>query len=178
VAAEFLSSSSSTSNDAPKEEPPAARTFDPTTPDEKQRQDWTCSIRSTMWLLKSIGIDVTPEEAQDAMSPRYVNADVGLLDASGAGIVKVLADHWGVTAQNHPSVTFDQGAGWAGRQPVAIGGRNWGGPGLGHWSAVRGVDGDRLALANPATGSRFGQTTLTRQDWARMGPFSAVTVPL
>jgi hypothetical protein len=112
------------------------------------------------------------------MSPRYVNSDVGLLDASGAGIVKVLADRWGVTARNLPSASFDDVMPLAGRQPVAIGGRNWGGPGLGHWSAVRGVDGDRLVLANPATGSRFGQTTLTRQDWARMGPFSAVTVPL
>ena len=156
----------------------SARVFDPTTPAELQRQSWTCAIRSTMWLLKSLGIDVTPEEAQDAMAPRYVNADVGLLDASGAGIVKVLADRWGVTAQNHPSVTFDQVAGWAGRQPVAIGGRNWGGPGLGHWSAVRGGSGDWLTLANPATGQRFGQSALSRNDWARMGPFSAVTIPL
>lgn len=176
VAAEFLSSSSSTSNDAPKEEPPSARTFDPTTPDEKQRQDWTCSIRSTMWMLKSIGIDVTPEEAQDAMSPRYVNADVGLLDASGAGIVKVLADRWGVTARNLPSASFDDVVQLAGKQPVAIGGRNWGGPGWGHWSAVRGATDDRLVLANPATGPRFGQSALTRQDWLRMGSFSAVTV--
>jgi hypothetical protein len=179
VAAEFLSSSSSTSNDAPKEEPPAARTFDPTTPDEKQRQDWTCSIRSVMWLLKSIGISVTPEEAQDAMSPRYVNSDVGLMDASGAGIVAVLRDLWGVTATAHPSLTFDQALELAGRVPLAIGGRNWGGPGMGHWSAVRGGRDGWLMLANPAgTGPRFGQASLTRQDWTRMGPFSGVAVDL
>jgi hypothetical protein len=112
------------------------------------------------------------------MSPRYVNADAGLLDASGAGIVKVLADRWGVTATNRNPVSFDDVMHLAGRQPVAIGGRNWGGPGLGHWSAVRGVDGDRLALANPAAGQRFGQTTLSRNDWARIGPFSAVVVNL
>jgi hypothetical protein len=112
------------------------------------------------------------------MSPRYVNADVGLLDGSGAGIVEVLRERWGVEAVNYPSVTFDQVLSWAGQRPVAIGGHNWGGEGLGHWSAVRGVEDGRLVLANPATGSRFGQTTLTRQDWARMGPFSAVTVPL
>jgi hypothetical protein len=156
----------------------SARVFDPTTPDEKQRQSWTCAIRSVMWLLKSIGISVSPEEAQDAMSPRYVTSDVGLLDASGAGIVKVLADRWGVTARNLPSASFDDVMQLAGKQPVAIGGRNWGGPGLGHWSAVRGVDGDRLALANPAAGQRFGQTTLSRNDWARIGPFSAVVVNL
>jgi hypothetical protein len=152
--------------------------FDPNTPDEKQRQDWTCSIRSTMWLLKSIGIDVTPDEAQDAMSPRYVTSDVGLLDASGAGIVQVLRAHWGVKAQNYPSLTFDQAQEMAGRVPLAIGGRNWGGPGFGHWSAVRGRYQDTLILANPATGPRFGQASLTRQDWQRMGPFSGVAVGL
>lgn len=156
-----------------------AHAFDPTTPTELQRQDWTCSIRSTMWLLKSIGIAVTPDEAQDAMSPRYVTPELGLLDASGAGIVAVLRDRWGVQAQNYGSVTFDQVASWAGKQPVAIGGRNWGGPGLGHWSAVRGATPDQIILANPAgTGPRFGQASLTREQWARMGPFSAVVVDL
>lgn len=153
-------------------------TFAPQTPTELQRQDWTCSIRSTMWLLKSISIDVTPDEAQDAMSPRYVNSDVGLLDASGAGIVAVLRDHWGVKAQNYPSLTFDQAQEMAGRVPLAIGGRNWGGPGFGHWSAVRGATDDRLILANPAKGATFGQSAISRNDWARMGPFSGVSVVL
>src|SRR4051812_19019290 len=65
------------------------RAFNPSIPAELQIQDWTCSIRSTMWLLKSIGIDVTPAEAQDAMSPRYVSSDDGLLNADGSGIVAV-----------------------------------------------------------------------------------------
>lgn len=154
------------------------RHFDPTTPDEKQRQDWTCAVRSTMWLLKSIGIDVTPDEAQDAMSPRYVTPELGLLDASGAGIVAVLRDRWGVTAENHASVTFDEVAALAGRMPVAIGGRNWGGPGKGHWSAVRGFDGTRLLLANPASGTVYGDGSLTREQWAWRGPWSAVVVPV
>ena len=152
--------------------------FDPTTPDEKQRQDWTCAIRSTMWLLKSIGIDVTPDEAQDAMSPRYVTPDLGLLNADGSGIVAVLRDQWGVAAENHAAVTFDEVAALAGKQPVAIGGRNWGGPGKGHWSAVRGYDGTRLLLANPASGTVYGDASLTREQWSWRGPWSAVVVPL
>ena len=153
--------------------------FDPNTPTYYQRQDWTCSIGSVIWMLRSIGIDVTPDEAQDAMSPRYANSDVGLLDASGAGIVAVLRDRWGVKATASPSLTFDQALEMAGRVPLAIGGRNWGGPGMGHWSAVRGRYQDSLVLANPAgTGARFGQASLTRQDWARMGPFSGVAVDL
>ena len=163
---------------APNERAHWVRAFNPNTPDEKQRQDWTCAIRSTMWLLKSIGIDVTPDEAQDAMSPRYVTPELGLLDATGSGIVAVLGERWGVEAESHGSVTFDQVAGWAGKQPVAIGGRNWGGPGRGHWSAVRGFDGTRLLLANPATGSVYGDASLTREQWAWRGPWSAVVVPI
>ena len=184
VASEYLGSSSSTSNEGPKQEPQIlsdeerSQTFDPTTPAELQRQDWTCSIRSTMWLLKSIGIAVSPEEAQDAMSPRYVNSDVGLLDASGGGIVAVLRDRWGVSATAYPSLTFDQAQEMAGHVPLAIGGRNWGGPGFGHWSAVRGGRDGWLMLANPAKGATFGQSAISRNDWQRMGPFSGVAVDL
>ena len=149
--------------------------FDPNTPTELQRQDWTCSIRSTMWVLKSLGVAVTPEEAQDAMSPQYVRSDVGLLDASGAGIVAVLQNRWGITAFNRAPVSFDDVASWAGRYPIALGGRNWY-----HWTAVRGLDGDgRLVLANPGgTGPRFGQQTLNRQQFEDLGWFSAVVVPV
>lgn len=157
--------------------------FDPHTPTELQRQDWTCSIRSTMWMLKSLGIPVTPEEAQDAMSPRYVRSDVGLLDASGAGIVEVLRDRWGVGSYNDGSATFDDVLAVAGRQPMALGLRNWGGPHKGHWTAVRGWDGppgaERLLLANPGgTGAVYGQQTLNREQFDARGPASMVVVPL
>jgi hypothetical protein len=150
--------------------------FDPSTPDEIQRQDWTCSIRSTMWMLKSVGIDVSPADAQDAMSPRYVSSDDGLLNADGSGIVAVLRDTWGVSAFNRGTVSFDDVAGWAGKVPVAIGGRAWV-----HWTAVRGVDGSgNLVLANPAGtgGGRWGLATLNRQQFADLGSFSAVVVPV
>lgn len=149
--------------------------FDPNTPTELQRQDWTCSIRSTMWVLKSLGVAVTPEEAQEAMSPRYVRSDVGLLDASGAGIVEVLRERWGISAFNRAPVSFDDVAGWAGRYPIALGGRAWY-----HWTAVRGVNEDgNLVLANPGgTGPRFGQQTLNRRQFEDLGWFSCVVVPV
>lgn len=176
IAASFLADA----DDAPAPTPSPGPTpgtrfrFNANTPTELQIQDWTCSIRSTMWCLKSIGIAVTPAEAQDAMSPRYCNSNVGLLDASGAGIVAVLRDRWGVAAFNRNPVSFDDVAGWAGRYPVALGGRAWG-----HWTAVRGFDGERLILANPGgTGPRFGQQTLDRQQFADLGSFSAVVIPI
>src|SRR4051794_17033092 len=48
VAVQFLQESSNGQGGANP-----GRQFDPSVPDEIQRQDWTCSIRSTMWLLKS-----------------------------------------------------------------------------------------------------------------------------
>ena len=171
IAAEFLQPSANVQDGANP-----GRQFDASIPAEIQRQDWTCSIRSTMWLLKSIGIDVSPGDAQDAMSPRYVSQADGLLDSSGAGIVAVLRDTWGVTAFNRSVVSFDDVAGWAGQVPVAIGGRAWV-----HWTAVRGVDGaGNLVLANPAGtgGGRWGLATLNRQQFADLGSFSAVVIPI
>ncbi len=168
-------------NEPDNERAHTPRSFAPETPTYYQRQDWTCSIGSVIWMLRSIGIAVTPDEAQDSMSPRYVNPTLGLLDGSGAGIVEVLRERWGVRAHtlDRPGgPTFDDVLAVAGKQPVAIGGRNWGGPHLGHWSAVRGRYEDTLILANPARGATFGQTTLTRQDWQRLGGFSAVVVDL
>lgn len=162
------------------EEQTTVPTFDPNTPTYLQRNDYTCSIGSIIWMLRSLGIDVAPEDAHDAMVPQYVTTDVGLLDASGAGMVAVLRDRWGVGAVNDANATFDEVAAVAGRQPVAIGLRNWGGPGLGHWSAVRGYrDSGNLELANPAgTGLTFGQQLLNREEFDERGPASMVTVPI
>ena len=173
MAAEFLAP-------APDGPMPGQLTFNPDTPTEFQRQSWTCSIRSTMWMLKSIGINITPEEAQDGMSPRFVSPEVGLLNSSGIGIVEFLSEKYGLQAVNQDPVTFDEVAGWAGKPPVALGGRRWGtmdGQTIGHWVAVRGVnDAGELVLANPAQGPAFGNTTLNRDQFHAKGSMSAVRI--
>jgi hypothetical protein len=156
--------------------PDVSRFYDPDTPTYLQRNPWTCSIGSVIWCLRASGIDVTPEEAYDAMVPTYVNSDVGLLDATGAGIVTVLAEHWGVDAYNIAIAEFAPLTHLAGVYAMAIGLRDWGLPG-GHWSGVRGFDGTRLMLANPGgTGPRYGQQALTREQFDERGPCSAVVL--
>lgn len=154
--------------------------FNPSTPTYLQKLPWTCAIGTVIWMLRSLGLTVEPEDAYDAMVPRYVNSEVGLRNASGAGIVAVLRDHWGVTATNDGQATFDEVATLAGVQPVAIGLRNWSLSGGGHWSAVRGLDSNgALVLANPAgTGPVYGQQTLSRAEFNTRGPASLVTIPL
>ncbi len=128
-----------------------------------------------------MGVDISPDDAQDKMSPEYVTEALGLLDASGAGIVQFLSQEYGVQAVNHPQVSFDQVAGWAGHQPLAIGGHHWAnvnGKNVGHWVNVRGVNAaGELVLANPGgTGPLFGQQTLNPAQFQSRGPFSAVRV--
>lgn len=171
VAANYLEQVTDAGNGEPK-----AMQFDPATPTEFQVQNWTCAIRTTMWLLKSIGIQITAAEAQDAMVPRYVTSDDGLLDGTGAGIVEYLRNVHGVAAYNIPEASYQQIHELAGKLPIGIGGHNWGGSFLGHWSAVRGANEQGIILANPARGTTYGQLQLSEHAWNWRSPFSAVVV--
>jgi hypothetical protein len=51
-----------------------------------------------------------------------------------------------------------------------------GGAAFYHWVGVRGRDADTLLLANPGPGWRGIHQTLTRAEFAALGPFAAVWV--
>lgn len=174
VAERYLEEAPDPPAPTPAPAPKPSGRFDPNTPTYLQKNDYTCAVASAIWCLRSIGINVTPEEAHDAFVPQYVNSSVGLRDASGRGVVEALKRHWNVEAQNFAPLAWEQVTSWAGKMPVMIGGRAWY-----HWSAVRGFDGERLIMANPAgTGPRYGQQTLTRQQFNDLGWFSAVRIPV
>jgi SH3-like domain-containing protein len=138
--------------------------------------DFSCSVGATCWCLRSVGVEISQQELQAVMVPALVSPDDGLLDASGATIARLLRDRWGLPAAHQPVVSFDELARRAGRQPLAVGGRNWHN-GVGHWVAVRGFDGERLLLANPGgSGPNFGQQALDRTAFELRGPFSAVWI--
>jgi hypothetical protein len=113
------------------------------------------------------------------MVPRYVSPDVGLRDGSGAGIVQMMRDHYGVVAENYSPATWDGVVAVAGHLPVGLGGHGWpNGSGPGHWVAVRRFNGTALELGNPAgTGPRFGQQTIDRHGWQTIASsWSAVVI--
>ena len=108
-----------------------------------------------------------------------VSPSLGLLDASGSGLAAWITRHYGrdgFEGSNQDPVTFDQLAEDCGRYPMLIGGRRWGAGG--HWSGLRAYDvaADLLLLANPAAGYVGINQSMSREQFARLGPFSAVHV--
>jgi hypothetical protein len=164
-------------------------TYDPTYPASLQDDSWSCSCTSLDWALRALGRSPGPSYIENLLvADGVVSRELGLLDATGAG----LADWIGKTdppdvyygadgfyGNNEDAVTFDQVAAEIGPYPLLIGGRNWAGPGYGHWSGVRSYDPARgvLLLANPAgSGGSYGGQEMTAGQFAARGPFSMVRV--
>lgn len=157
----------------------AALAYNPNQPPERQNQAWTCSIRSTAWALKSLGLPVDIGELQDEMTPRYVTPQLGLLDGRGYGIAEVLTAHlpssWAERVHVYERIAWDDLADRAGSGPICLGLH-----GAYHWIDVaeRLVDGT-LSSPNPApkypAGAPIGDI-LTRDEVEHYGPTSAVWI--
>ena len=155
-------------------------TYNPGEPPHRQEEDWDCSQESAEWALCAVGRHPSDDWMEATMRAEgVVNPAVGLTDASGKGLAAFLTRHYGefgYWATNDAATTFDKLAEEAGQYPLMIGARNWGGPGLGHWSGLATYDAGRgvLDLRNPATGPRFGHSTLTPDEFTARGPWSMV----
>jgi hypothetical protein len=108
-----------------------------------------------------------------------MSPSLGLMDASGAGLASFLVRHYGedgFTSTNLSPVSYDTLLAESGRCPMLIGGRRWGAGG--HWSGLRSYDSERhlLLLANPAAGYIGINQDMNREQFERLGPFSAVTL--
>ena len=144
-------------------------------PTEIQDVPWDCAAASTAWALQACGLSYTEAEVVAGLGPARISPALGLLDASGAGIVDWLATI-GVIAENDADATWDELVAAAGHQPMIMGGRAWY-----HWTGVR-ISGvlvhpdlyDMVSLANPAPGWMGVDQVLSRTRFAELGPFSAV----
>lgn len=158
---------------------PSDLVYNASTPPERQVQDWTCSIRSTAWTLKSLGLPVDIGQLQDEMVPRYVTPALGLLDGRGYGIAEVLRAH--LPASWHDRVHVYERIDWAslwaqaGTGPVCLGLH-----GAYHWLNVAAPQSDgHLSSPNPApkypSAAPIGDV-LTSDEFGLYGPASAVWV--
>lgn len=158
---------------------PAELAYNAQQPPERQVQDWTCSIRSTAWALKSLGLPVDIGALQDEMTPRYVTPELGLRDGRGYGIAEVLRAH--LPAEWDSRVEVYERIDWAG---LWI--RSGGGPiclglhGAYHWINVAAPQSDGSVVApNPAPkypGAAPIGDILTEVEFDQYGPASAVWI--
>jgi hypothetical protein len=142
---------------------------------DNQDYPWDCSACSTAWAMRTIGFTVSEQDVIAGLGPERISPSLGLLDASGAGLVSYLGEQ-GIQAANNGDASWQEVMDAAGYQPMVIGGRAWG-----HWVAVRmgssavGLAGvDALALMNPAPGYDGVDQILYPADFSRLGAFSAV----
>lgn len=140
-----------------------------------QDYPWDCSACSTAWAMRTVGWTVTEQDVIAGLGPGRISPSLGLLDASGAGLVSYLAEQ-GIMAENNPNASWDDVMAAAGYQPMVIGGRAWC-----HWVAVRmgssaigRPDLELLALMNPAPGYEGVEQLLDPVQFANLGTFSAV----
>jgi hypothetical protein len=144
---------------------------------EPDRQDypWDCSACSTAWAMRTVGYMVTEQDVIAGLGPERISPSLGLLDASGAGLVSFLEEQ-GISAENDADASWEEVMAAAGHQPMVIGGRAWY-----HWVAVRmgslaihRPELELLSLMNPAPGYAGVEQTLDEDTFAVLGPFSAV----
>jgi hypothetical protein len=158
---------------------PAPLAYNADAPPERQVQSWTCSIRTTAWMLDTLGLGVEIGALQDEMSPAYVTPQLGLLDGHGHGLAAVLKAHLppGTPVEVLWAPTWDDLAARAGRGPCGIGSG-----GLYHWLGVaRQLDEQTMRTANPAPNyppaSPLGDR-LTRAQFDQWSPWALVFVPV
>ena len=148
---------------------PARSRFDPNTPTVRQTGPWQCSAASTAWVLQSLGYPHSQDDIVALLGPGHIDPDIGLHFGDGRGLAAVL-NGVGLAATNAPQ-SFEDALAIAGSKPLAMGGAKFY-----HWVGVRGQQAETLLLANPGPGWRGIHQTLSRAEFAALGPFAAVWV--
>lgn len=140
-----------------------------------QYYDWTCSACSLEWVKRATGLVVTDDiygsretTVYEIGYPNNINAQVGLMDASGWALREVLKDIYG-TDSEQGWLDFDTTYDLATAGPGMMSGAQWY-----HWVGIRGVQGSNLWVSNSAPGYKGIYDVVTREDFARLGGFSVV----
>jgi hypothetical protein len=159
----------------------------PDVPDElvRQRNDWTCAVRSTyaaLWEMAEMKLappvtygDGGERDVYEWMVPEIDSSDVGLHFADGHELEGLLASK-GYTVGRTVGATLADVQAKAGVVPTLLGFKRWG-P-AGHWVYCRGVEPDgTLILENPA-GTYAGLSDRLRDSFGRIGPCTMIWIEL
>ena len=144
-------------------------------PADVQDYPWDCAACCTAWAMRTVGYKVTEQDVIKGLGPNRISPSLGLLDASGSGLVQYLAEV-GITAENNPNASWADIQAAAGYQPMVMGGRTWY-----HWIGVRmgsqtagQPDRDALAIMNSSPGYVGVDQVLDPWAFEKAGPWSAV----
>jgi len=144
--------------------------YDPNTYMPGQVNSWSCSACALAWVLRATQLNPNASEQSEIAEigyPQNINPTYGLMDGSGAQLRRVIGQYGVATEQA-----------WLGYDDVyAIFGDTTGlmsGGAWYHWVGVRGHDGGNLWIANSAEGYKGVYSTLTREQFNALGPFSCV----
>ena len=140
-----------------------------------QLYDWTCSACSTEFVERATGnprsSDIYSNREQVVYAigyPNNINGNVGLMDASGKQLQRVLLESTGYASES-AYLDFDTVYALAQETPGLMSGAAYY-----HWVALRGVQGTNIWIANSAPGYKGIYDTLSRSDFQRLGAFSVV----
>src|SRR5262249_8601112 len=142
--------------------------YDPNEYMPPQAASWTCSACSLAWVLRATKVDPNASEqsmVQAIGEPQNINPTYGLMDGAGAQLQRVLGEYGVPSGQGW--LTFDQVWALAASTTGCMSGGAWY-----HWVGIRGQDGPNLAIANSAPGYKGIYSTLTREQFNALGPFS------
>lgn len=151
--------------------------FDPDFPRSRQDDAWSCCPTSLDWAMHSLGRKPGLNWIERQMLvDRIVSKEDGLLDHTGAGVVRWLgindATHYGSdgygVSNNQCPIAWEQLVPEIDPHPpypLLLGLPNWDLNGHGHWSGVRGFADGRIQLANPADGQTYGQASLSHEEF-------------
>jgi hypothetical protein len=144
-------------------------------PADLQDYAWDCAACSTAWALRTVGYPHTEQDVIAGLGPSRISPALGLLDASGSGLVSYLAEI-GVVSENTAEASWQDIVDAAGFQPMVMGGRQWC-----HWVGVRmgssaaGLPAQSIVLLmNSSPGYRDVGQSITAWEFEELGPFSAV----
>lgn len=145
--------------------------YDPSTDMPRQAASWTCAACSLAWMERATGVNPNASE-QSAVAeigqPQNINPTYGLMDGSGAQLQRVLLEGYGVPS-SQAWLSFDTAYAYYSQTAGMMSGGAWY-----HWVGVRGVSDGLLWIANSAEGYKGVYSTLTREQFNALGPFSCV----
>ena len=144
--------------------------FDPNTYMPRQAASWTCSACSLAWVERATQVNPYADEwsaVSEIGQPQNINSTYGLMDGSGAQLQRVLRDYGIDSYQGW--LNFDQAYATYGGTAGMMSGGAWY-----HWVAIRGHDGPNLWIANSAEGYCGVYSSLSREQFNALGPFSCV----